>query len=74
MTAADQEYVQANEFVFLGDTVTEHAGLMVQVNSCIRLAINCCRKYSEEFYNAPSASLEITVRLLKAGVLEMIPF
>ena len=49
--AADQEYNQMNEFVYLGGNVNHNADLYIEVNRCIRNVWCSFRKYTLELYD-----------------------
>ena len=72
--AAGQVCNQTNEFVYLGGNANHNADLSIDVDRRIRNAWCSFRKYSLELYDRPSAPLELKIRMLRAEVLETIPY
>ena len=68
--AAGQMYHQTNEFVYLGGNVNLNADLSPEVDRRIRNAWCTFRKYTLEFYDRPSAPLELKIRMLRVEALE----
>ena len=68
--AASQVNNQTNEFVYLGGNVNHNTDLSIEVDRRIRNAWCSFRKYTLELYGRPSAPLELTIRMLRAEVLE----
>ena len=67
---AGQVYNQANEFVNLGGNVSHITDLSIEVDRRVRNAWCSFRKYTLEVYGQPSAPLGLTLRGLRAEVLE----
>ena len=74
LEAASQVYNQTNEFVYLGGNVKHNADLSVEVDRRIRNAWCTFRKYTLELYDRPSAPLELKIGMLRAEVLETMPY
>ena len=72
--AAGQVYNQTNAFVSLGGNVNHNTDLSIEVDRRIRNAWCSFRKYTLELHNRPSAPLELKIRMLKAEVLEAMPY
>ena len=68
--AAGQVYNQTNEFVYLRGTANYDADLSIEVDRRKRNAWCSFRKYALELYDRLSAPLELTIRMLRADVLE----
>ena len=68
--ATGQVYNQTNEFVNLGGNVNHNADLPIEFDRRIRNAWCSFRRYSLELYDQPSASLDLTIRMLRSEVLE----
>ena len=72
--AAGQVYYQTNEFVYLGGNVNQNADLSIEVDRRVRNAWCSFREYTLELYDRPSAPLELKIRMLRAEVLETMPY
>ena len=72
--AAGQVYNQTNEFVYLGGNVNHNADLSIEVDRRIRNAWCSFRKYTLELYDRPSAPLELKIGMLRAEILETMPY
>lgn len=69
ITVKGPEYVQIDEFVYLGGHVTETIEVMVEIKNNIGLAIVRFRNNSTRFYDYSSVSLlEVKVQMLTAEV------
>ena len=68
--AAGQVYNQTNKFVCRGGHVNHNADLSIEVDRRIRNAWCSFRGYTLELCDRPSAPLELTIRILRAEVLE----
>ena len=71
---AGQVYNQTNEFVYLGGNVNQNADLSTEVDRRVRNAWCSFRKYTLELYDRPSAPHELKIRMLRAEVLEAMPY
>ena len=73
--AAGQVYNQTIEFVYLGRNVNHNADhLSIEADRRIRNAWCSSQKYILELYDRPSAPLELKMRMLRAEVLETMPY
>ena len=63
--AADQVYIQTNEFVYLRGSVNHNADLSIEVDRCICNAWFSFRKYTLELEDRPGAPLELKMRTLR---------
>ena len=74
LEAAGQVYVQTNEFVYLGGNLNHNANLSIEVDRRIHIAWCSFRKYTLELYDRPSAPPELKIRMLRAVMLETMPY
>ena len=72
--AVGQVYNQTNDFVYLGGNVSHNADLSIEVGRRIRDAWYSFQKYTLELYDRPSAPLELNIRMVRAKVLETMPY
>ena len=72
--AAGQVYNQTNELVSLGGNVNHSADLPIEVDRCLRNAWCSFRRNTLELYDRTSAPLELKRRMLRAEVLETMPY
>ena len=72
--AAGQVYNQTNEFVHIGRNVNHNANPSIEVDRRIRKAWCSFWKYTLELHDRPSAPLDLKIRMLRAGVLETMPY
>ena len=70
VVAAGQVYNQANEFVYLGESVNHNADLFIEIDRRIRNSWCSFRKYTLKLSDRPGAPLELKIRMLRVEVLK----
>ena len=72
--AARQIYRQAFYFLYLGGLVVANAEIMPEITRRVRLAWACNNRFKRELYDTEDASFTLKVRMLKAEVVETLPY
>ena len=68
INAAGQAYKQANNFVYLGESI--NGDLSVEIKRRVQRAWASYQKYNVQLYNQPSAAISLKVRMVKAEAVE----
>ena len=74
INAAGQVYKQAIEFVHLGGAITADRDLSIEITRRLQRAWACFQRYKMEINDRPGVRLRLKVRLLKAEVVETLPY
>ena len=72
--AERQIYRQAFYILYLGGLVVANAEIMPEITRRVRLAWACNNRFKRELYDMEDASFTLKVRMLKAEVVETLPY
>ena len=72
--AGGQRYMQTMQFLYLGGLVDASADIKPEVKRRIRLAWSCCNRLKRELYDMADVPFTLKVRMLKAEVMETLPY
>ena len=68
--AAGKSYKQTDSLVYLGGSVAETSDARPRITRKKRAAWTSTKQYKEELYDLPNLPLSLTMRVVKADVVE----
>ena len=68
--AASQRYRQTTHFLYLGGLIGASADIMPEIKRWVRLEWACYSRFERELYDMEAAPFALTLRMLKAEVME----
>ena len=72
--AAGQRYRQTTQLSYLGGPIDASADIMPQIKRRVQLAWACYSRFERELYDMEAAPFALKLRMLKAEVMETLPY
>ena len=72
--AGRQRYKQTMQCIHVSGVIHEGTDLMIEIDRWIRLMLEFHKRFSLKLYDVTTARLSLKVRMLKAEVIEILPY